>query len=75
MRRTRWLATGMVLGAGATVWARKRVEDIHGRLEPSRMAVHLAGATRDRFTAAVGAGRDQARRREAEMRTRLEGGR
>jgi len=73
MRRARWLATGVALGAGGTIWARRRLGDLQGRLEPARVVGDVAGATRDRVRAAVGEGRAQAKRREEEIRTRLEG--
>lgn len=72
MRRARWLATGVALGAGGTIWAKRRLGALQGRLEPGRVAGDLADATRDRFRAAVGAGREQAQRRESEIRARLE---
>lgn len=73
MRRARWLATGVALGAGGTIWAKKRLGDLQGRMEPARVIGEVAGATRHRVQAAVGAGRAQAQRREQELRARLEG--
>ena len=72
MHRARWLATGVALGAGGTIWAKRRLGAIQGRLEPARVAGDLADATRERVRAAVGAGKAQAQRRESEIRTRLE---
>ena len=72
MRRARWLATGVALGAGGTIWAKRRLGSLQGRLEPTRVAGDLADATRERVRAAVGAGRAQAHKRETEIRTRLE---
>jgi hypothetical protein len=72
MRRARWLATGVALGAGGTVWAKRRLGSLQGRLEPTRVAGDLADAARQRVRAAVGAGRAQAQRRESEIRTKLE---
>jgi hypothetical protein len=72
MRRARWLATGVVLGAGGTIWAKRRLGALQGRLEPTRVAGDLAGATRDHLKAVVGAGRAQAQKRESEIRTKLE---
>jgi hypothetical protein len=73
MKRARWLATGVALGAGGTLWAKRRLGDLQGRLEPVRVVGDVAGATRQRVQAAVGAGRAQAQRREQEIRARLEG--
>ena len=39
----RWLATGVALGAGGTIWAKRRLGALQGRLEPSRVAGDLAG--------------------------------
>ena len=73
MKRARWLATGVALGAGGTIWAKKRLGDLQGRLEPARVVGDVADATRHRVHAALGAGRAQARRREQEIRAKLEG--
>jgi hypothetical protein len=72
MRRARWLATGVALGAGGTIWARRRLGALPARLEPTRVAGELADATRERVRAAVGAGKAQAHKRETEIRNRLE---
>jgi hypothetical protein len=73
MKRARWLATGVALGAGGTIWAKKRLETLQERVEPVRLAGDLAGATKSRVIDALGAGRAQAQRREEEMRASLEG--
>jgi hypothetical protein len=74
-KRSRWLGVGVALGAGGTIWAKRRIETLQS--QPSKVAATVAGnvadATRDRVRAAVGAGRAQAQRREEEIRTRLEG--
>jgi hypothetical protein len=72
MRRARWLATGVALGAGGTIWAKRRLGELQGRLEPVRLVGDVAGATKNRVQAAVGEGRAQARRREQEIRAVLE---
>jgi hypothetical protein len=72
MRRARWLATGVALGAGGTIWAKRRLGALQGRLEPGRVAGDFADATRDRVRAAVGVGRERAQRRESEIRAGLE---
>jgi hypothetical protein len=76
-KRTRWLATGVAIGTGGTIWARRRLGSLQGQIEPQKVvgavAGAVAGATRDRVRAAVGEGRAQAQRREEEIRTKLEG--
>jgi hypothetical protein len=72
-KRTRWLATGVAIGAGGSIWAKRRLGSLQGQLEPQRVAGAIADATRDRVRAAVGAGRAQAQQREEEIRTKLEG--
>ena len=73
MKRARWLATGVALGAGGTIWARRRLGDLHSRLEPVQVVGDVADATRQRIQAAIGAGRAQAQRREEEIRAKLDG--
>jgi len=73
MRRARWLATGVALGAGGAIWAKRRIGDLQDRLETNQVAADLADATRHRVRAAVDAGRTQAQRRESEIRSKLEG--
>lgn len=72
MRRARWLATGVALGAGGTIWAKRRLVDLQGRFEPVRVVGDVADATKNRVQAAVGEGRAQAQRREQEIRAVLE---
>jgi hypothetical protein len=72
-KRARWLATGVALGAGGTIWAKRRIVDLSERFEAGRVASDVADATRGRVRSAVEAGRAQAQRREAEIRTSLEG--
>jgi len=72
-KRTRWLATGVGLGVGGTIWAKKRLGSLQGQLGPQKVAGALADATRDRVRAAVGEGRAQAQQKEEEIRTKLEG--
>jgi hypothetical protein len=71
MRRPLWLAAGVALGAGGTLWTRRRLERLSRRLQRGTVAADLAsladrsahGAV-DRLRDAVDAGRDAARRRE-----------
>ena len=78
MRRPVWLGAGMVIGAGATLWAeqrvRRRVRRTVERLSPDRVAmgartsvVRLGARVRD----AVDAGRVERDRREDELWTEL----
>ena len=71
-----WLSSGLVLGAGGTVWARHRMQSVARRLQPGNLAdsagrslQHAAGHLRS----AVDAGRLQAHQREEELRRQLGG--
>ena len=71
MRRPLWLAAGAALGAGGTVWTRRRIERLSRRMRPGTMAgdvVSMVGRTRragsSRVRDALDAGRAGARRRE-----------
>lgn len=80
IRRVFWLSSGLILGAGGTMWARRRVQSMTRRLQPGRLAHAAAqgagrrsqGAARH-LRGAVEAGRLQARCREDELRRRLGG--
>jgi hypothetical protein len=74
MRRMVWLGTGAALGAGGTLWVRRRVGKVADRLRPSSIAVSAtAGVDRrrrevvGRVRGAVESGRLEARRREDEL--------
>ncbi|HXX91475.1 MAG TPA: hypothetical protein VEI83_14745 [Acidimicrobiales bacterium] len=74
MRRTLWLGTGAALGAGGTLWARRRIERLATRLRPGSLAGEVSAgvgrsrrALTDRVHHAVESGRIQARRREDEL--------
>jgi len=74
MRRMVWLGTGAVLGAGGTLWARRRVGKVATRLRPSSIAGSATASAdrrrRDvalRLRGAVESGRLEARRREDEL--------
>ena len=71
MRRPLWLAAGVALGAGGTLWTRRRLERLSRRLQRGTVAADLvsladrsAHGAVDRLREAVDAGRDTARRRE-----------
>lgn len=71
IRRPLWLAAGVALGAGGTLWTRRRLERLARRFERGTVAADLAsladrsahGAV-ERMRDALDAGRDAARRRE-----------
>ena len=77
-KRTFWLVTGAVLGAGSSLWAERRVRrTVHqaaSRLQPDalvadvgRSARQVAGGAADRLREAVSSGRDEKQRREEEL--------
>jgi len=78
MRRALWLATGVAVGAGGTLWAeqrlRRRLRQATARLSPDSM-VHetIEGARRlgDRVSGAVAAGRQARAEREIALREEL----
>ena len=74
MRRPLWLAAGAALGAGGTVWARRRLERLSRRVRPTAVAgelVSLAERTRrgtaDKVRDALDTGRSEARRRQEDL--------
>jgi hypothetical protein len=74
IRRPLWLVTGVALGAGGTMWARRRLERLSRRVRPTAVAGELASVvdrTRrgaaDRVRDAVDTGRAQARRRQDDL--------
>ena len=80
MRRPLWLAAGMAIGAGATLWTGRQLERLSRRLERGTMGADLASladrsthAAARRVRAAVDAGRTAARRREDDLRREIEG--
>jgi hypothetical protein len=47
MRRMTWMTVGIVVGAGGSVWVRRRVEEASKRMQPAQLATSaatLAGA-------------------------------
>jgi len=82
MRRPLWLAAGVALGAGGTMWTRRRFERLTRRLERRTVAADLvsladrsAHGAMGRVRDAVDAGRDAARRREDHLWHELGNGR
>lgn len=69
IRRLFWMLLGLVLGA----WALRRLDELTEASRPTRVAQRTGrrlGGTQARWRDAVTAGRDAAREREAELRTR-----
>jgi hypothetical protein len=80
MRRPVWLAAGVALGVGGTLWAEQRVRrgvrQAVAKLSPDQMAAGARDSVRllgDRVRGAVDAGRAEAARREDELWDELEG--
>lgn len=73
MRRPAWLAAGLAIGIGGTLWAeqrvRRRVRQMSDRLRPSG----LVDGARGRVRAAIDAGQTERRQREDELRRDLDG--
>jgi hypothetical protein len=74
IRRGLWLTAGVVIGAGGTVWSRRRVAALAKRARAGQLSgdvVRLVdrGTRRvqRRLSTAVEAGRLEARRRETEL--------
>jgi hypothetical protein len=77
-KRTFWLATGVAVGAGSTLWAERRVrrtwQQAAARLQPDAIVVEVgrsarqaAGSAGDRVRDAVWSGREEMQRREEEL--------
>lgn len=77
-KRTFWLVTGVVLGAGSSLWAERRVrrtvQEAAARLQPDALVVEVgrsarqvAGSAGGRVRDAVSSGRDEMQRREEEL--------
>jgi hypothetical protein len=70
--RARWMAAGLLIGAGGSVWVERKVRSVASRYSPAG----LAGSTTARarglgadVRAAIAEGRDAMRAREAELRS------
>ncbi len=77
-KRTFWLATGVALGAGSSLWVERRVrrtvQEAAARLQPDALVVEVgrsarqvAGSAGHRVRDAVASGRDEMQRREEEL--------
>ncbi|MGH9082164.1 MAG: hypothetical protein ACRDY3_07650 [Acidimicrobiales bacterium] len=80
LKRLRWLGTGALLGVGGALWTRRRLVRRLDRavsvVVPGGLSGDVAVAARQagaRVRAAVEAGRDERRRREAELWAQLDG--
>jgi hypothetical protein len=76
-KRLFWLVTGIAFGVTMALWAQRAVRRTTDRLRPQRMAGDVAGAVKDLghdVRAAVLDGRSAMRRRELELRSKLDGG-
>jgi hypothetical protein len=69
-----WLAAGAALGAGGTIWVRRRLDRLSRRVRPTAVAgdlVSMVDRTRrgaaDRVRDAVDTGRTQAQRRQDDL--------
>ncbi|HXQ90869.1 MAG TPA: hypothetical protein VN768_04860 [Acidimicrobiales bacterium] len=74
IRRPLWLAAGAVLGAGGTLWTRRRLERLSRRVRPTAVAgevVSMVDRTRrnaaDKVRDALDTGRSDAQRRQDEL--------
>jgi hypothetical protein len=80
MRRPVWLALGVGVGVGGTLWAEQKVRRVvrqtAERLTPehaARQARQRVSGLGERFKTAVEEGRDERSRREAELWAELSG--
>jgi hypothetical protein len=65
LKRIRWLATGLAIGVGTSLWIERKAKAVAARYSPATRAKGLPGDV----VAAVREGRDAMRAREAELRT------
>jgi len=79
MRRGSWLVAGMAVGAGGTLWARRRIEELSKRMRSKEAAADLARlagrgarAGASRFHGALSDGRRSARVEEERLWQELE---
>jgi len=73
MGRLRWMATGLAVGVGGSVWARRKLEDLRARLHPSSLtgrALRRVSKTPEELRQALREGRQAMAEAEAELRAR-----
>ena len=75
IRRVSWLVAGGAIGAGGTLWARRKMDQLSQRVQTGEIIADIgagvdrgARAAMRRVQVAVDAGRVEARRREDELR-------
>ena len=76
LRRLFYLAVGMGLGFGLSIWVTRLVRSTIERYTPERVSADLAASVRhlgEDLRAAVADGREAMREREAELRESLAG--
>jgi hypothetical protein len=71
LKRIRWMATGLAIGAGASLWAERKAKALAAKYSPSGAANRALGWLAD-VLAAVKEGREAMRQREAELRAASE---
>jgi hypothetical protein len=64
LKRIRWLATGLAIGVGTSLWLERKAKAVAARYSPATRARRLPGDV----AAAVREGREAMRAREAELR-------
>lgn len=69
LKRVRWMVVGMGVGAGAQLWAKRKVAELLHRYSPPEVASRAAASAKSEFRAALAEGRAAMRRREAELRS------
>lgn len=79
LKRLRWLLMGMGVGAGASVWAQRRVKlwlrsytppEVAARA--ARRSTEVAGRRAGEVRTALAEGREAMRQREAELRRQID---
>lgn len=70
-KRARWMATGLAVGFGGSLWAQRKVKDVAARYRPSGLANSAANKAKgvpEDIRAALREGKEAMREREAELR-------
>lgn len=67
-KRLRWMVIGSVMGTTAQAWARRRLRRMMHTYSPPEVAARRAQQARRDLRAAMDEGREEMRRREAELR-------
>lgn len=74
-KRVIWMGSGVMAGASAAFWAKRKVEQTVERYLPEQVAQRVGTSTRElgrTVRAAASEGRDAMRATEAELRARVE---